>query len=62
MGSQRNSLIRKTQNTLNHTFEFSNKFLAFTDASNYGIGALFSQSQDEKEVVIEYASRHLSKT
>ena len=35
-------------------------FLIFTDASNYGIGAVFSQIQDGKEVFISYSSRNLN--
>ena len=39
--------------------QFDLEFLLFTDASNYGIGAILSQIQNEQEVVIAYASRHL---
>ena len=39
---------------------FDEEFLIFTDASNYGIGAVLSQMQDDKEVVIAYSSRHLN--
>lgn len=37
--------------------DFNAEFLLFTDASNYGIGAVLSQVQNEKEVVIAYFSR-----
>ncbi len=40
--------------------DFSKEFLLFTDASDYGIGAVLSQVQNEKEVVIAYFSKHLS--
>ena len=39
--------------------QFDLEFLLFTDANNYGIGAILSQIQNEQEVVIAYASRHL---
>ena len=34
--------------------DFSKKIIIFTDASDYGIGAVLSQIQDGKEVVIAY--------
>ena len=39
--------------------DFNSEFLLFTDAFDYGIGAVLSQIQDNKEVVIAYASRQL---
>lgn len=39
--------------------DFNNEFLLFTDASDYRIGTVLSQIQNEKEVVIAYASRQL---
>ena len=38
---------------------FDLEFLLFTDACDYGIGAVLSQIQEEKEVVIAYFSRQL---
>jgi RNase H-like domain found in reverse transcriptase/Reverse transcriptase (RNA-dependent DNA polymerase) len=41
--------------------DWNKDFLLFTDASNYGIGAILSQLNNEgREVVIAYASRHLN--
>ena len=39
--------------------DFNAEFLLFTDACDYGIGAILSQIQNGKEVVIAYASRQL---
>ena len=40
---------------------FSKEFLIFTDASNYGVGCVLSQLQDDgAEQVVAYASRHLN--
>ena len=39
---------------------FSGEFQVYTDASNYGIGAVLSHVQDGNEVAIAYASKYLS--
>ena len=39
--------------------DFEQKFLLFTDACDYGIGAVLSQVQNGKEHPIAYASRQL---
>ena len=39
--------------------DFNEEFLLFTDACDYGIGAVLSQVQQGKEVVIAYASQQL---
>ena len=40
--------------------DFSKEFILFTDASNFGIGAVLSQIQNDEEVVIAYYSKHLN--
>jgi len=42
--------------------DFSEKFLIYTDASNYGLGAVLSQIRNGKDQPIAYASRHLNTT
>ena len=41
--------------------DFEKEFLLFTDACDYGIGAVLSQIQNENEVVIAYFSNQLKK-
>jgi hypothetical protein len=41
--------------------DFSKEFLIYTDASNYGAGAVLSQMHDGKDRPIAYASRHFNK-
>lgn len=43
--------------------DFSKHFVIFTDASDYGLGAILSQIDvNGKDRPITYASRHLNKT
>ncbi|KZR98895.1 Uncharacterized protein APZ42_005472, partial [Daphnia magna] len=41
--------------------DFSKEFLIYTDASNYGLGAVLSHMKDGKDQPIAYASRNLNK-
>ena len=51
--------IRLTTSPILAYPDFTAQFQIFTDASNYGIGAILSQTQNGQEVVISYRSRHL---
>ena len=41
--------------------DYNKQFILFTDTSGKGLGAVLSQDQDNKEIVIAYASRSLNK-
>ena len=41
--------------------DFTKEFLIYTDASDYGLGAVLSQIHEGKDQPIAYASRHLNK-
>lgn len=56
--SLKNSLI--TEPVLAYP-DFSKEFIIFTDASNYGAGAVLSQMHEGKDRPIAYASRHFNK-
>ena len=55
-------LLKEAKLKLKYTYpDWNQEFILFTDASNYGLGAVLSQMQNVKIVVIAYASRHLNK-
>jgi len=56
--SLKNSLI--TEPVLAYS-DFSKEFIIFTDASNYGAGAVLSQMHEGKDRPIAYASPHFNK-
>ncbi|KZS06385.1 Uncharacterized protein APZ42_030174 [Daphnia magna] len=55
------SLLENSHLNIKLSKDFSKEFLLYTDASNYGLGAVLSQMKDGKDQPIAYASRHLNK-